>query len=164
MMHSRLAACLVLLVLPGCLAKTELADHTTSPALTLSPVVLSVEADPCLPGKNDENAACLVKAELTEPTTNTDGTPIGDLRGIRFSWAGDWGTNFYESDDMFLDSPSPNGGHKHTVTFYVSTPKCGTEVVRSTAYAITHSRRRSQEAKSQFLIDRRGDPGCPGQP
>lgn len=154
----------VLLTLSGCLVKTELTTPMANPELALSSIALSLEVSPCSPGANDELTPCLAKATLIEPTTHTDGTPIADLRGVKFSWTGDWGTTHYEGDSMFLDSPSPNGGHRHSVTFYVSAPKCGTEAVRSRATAITRSGKRSQEAVFELLVDRRSEPGCPGRP
>jgi hypothetical protein len=164
MMRKQFAMGAALLTLSGCLAKTELTEPTAKPELTLSSVALSVEAYPCLSGPKEENLPCLVKAQVTEPTTLTDGTPIADLQSIRFSWTGDWGTNHFEGDGMLLDSPSPSGGHTHGVKFYISAPKCGTEVVWSRAYAITRSGRRSQDATFKLSVDRRAEPGCPSQP
>lgn len=163
-MRNPFAVAAVLLTLSGCLAKTELIGPTANPEPALSPVALSLEVSSCSSGANEEHTLCLAKATLTEPTTHMDGTPSTDLRGVRFSWTGDWGTNHYEGDSMLLDSPLPNGGHRHGITFYISVPKCGTEVVQSRAHAITRSGRRSQDATFKLSVDHRGEPGCPGRP
>lgn len=163
-MRNPFAIVAVLLTLAGCLAKTEPITPMANPEPAPSSVALSLEVSPCSSGTNDELTPCLVKATLIEPTTHTDGTPIADLRGVKFSWTGDWGTTHYEGDSMFLDSPSPNGGHTHKVTFYISVPKCGNEAVQSRAHAITRSGRRSQDATFKLSVDHRGEPDCPGRP
>lgn len=163
-MRNPFAVVAVLVTLSGCLARTESITPMANPEPVPSSVALSLEVSPCSSGANGEHTLCLAKATLTEPTTHTDGTQIADLRGVRFSWTGDWGTNHYEGDSMLLDSPSPNGGHTHKVTFYISVPKCGTEAVQSRAHAIARSGRRSQDATFKLSVDHRGESGCPGRP
>lgn len=163
-MRNPFAVVAVLVTLSGCLARTESITPMANPEPVPSSVALSLEVSPCSSGANGKHTLCLAKATLTEPTTHTDGTQIADLRGVRFSWTGDWGTNHYEGDSMLLDSPSPNGGHTHKVTFYISVPKCGTEAVQSRAHAIARSGRRSQDATFKLSVDHRGESGCPGRP
>lgn len=160
LMKKLVALSVTLLTLSGCLARTELVTPSINPEIGLPSVSLVVEASPCSPGPSDDHIPCLVTAKVTEPTTHTDGRPITDLRGVRFSWTGDRGTNHYEGDNMFLDAPLPNGGHTHRITFYISVPKCGREDVRSRANAITHSGIRSEEVMSELTVDRRSEPGC----